>query len=798
MKVSMKWINQYAEIPVSPAEYESRMIMRGTGVEGVEYLGENLENVVVGRVLTCRDHENSDHLHVCTVDVGEGEPLQIVCGAPNVKEGILVPVAKVGAKLPGGFQIKKGKLRGVESYGMLCSGPEIGVPVELYPSVGDEGLLIFNEEYALGTDVRTIFGLDDYVVDFEILANRPDCLCCWGVARETAAALNTELKLPEVTVQDVGGDIADHVKVTVENFDRCPRYAARVIKNVRVAPSPAWIRQILHAAGMRSINNIVDITNLVMLETGHPMHAFDLSKVRGRHIIVRNAKDGETLRTLDGKDHDLLPSDLLICDAEGPTGLAGIMGGEESEITEGTCEVMFECATFDRAGTRQSTRRMGIRTESSGRFERGVSAHTIMTALNRACQLVNMLDAGDVVGGHYDYYEKLEAHKPIVCSVKRIAARTGVEISAEQMVKALTKLNFAVEFDGDDKLTVTAPDYRQDVELEADICEEVLRMVGYEHIPSTRLRGETTQGGLNPLMQRKKNIRRVMSGLGYDEMMTFSFVSKKSIAALGLPEDDARMQPLMLRNPLGEDTSCMRTTLAPDMLRILSGNYNYGNECAMLYEFGTLFDATRRTEEGLITESPAMSIGAYGKDLDFFSIRGAVEALLKTEGIVCKIVPGADCYYHPGRSARLVCGDKVIAQLGQVHPDITAAMDLPEVTLLAEIDMVAMYDCAQVMGHVNPISRMQAVSRDIALVMKEEVNLGPVMDTLREAGGALLEDIRLFDVFRGKQLGDGLKSCAFSLIFRSPDQTLTEEHLAPIMKKALKLCKERHDAEIRS
>ncbi|MBQ7455392.1 MAG: phenylalanine--tRNA ligase subunit beta [Clostridia bacterium] len=797
MKISMNWIRQYADIPVTPAEYESRMIMHGTGVEGIEYLGAECENVVVGKVLSCRDHENSDHLHVCMVDVGQGEPLQIVCGAPNVKEGILVPVALVGAKLPGGHEIKKGKLRGVESCGMLCSGPEIGVPVELYPSVGDAGLLIFNEDYPLGADVRGIFGLDDHVVDFEILANRPDCLCAWGIARETAAVLGTALRIPKVEVQDVGGDVREHVQVRVEDFEKCPHYTARVIKNVRVAPSPLWIRQILHAAGMRSINNIVDITNLVMLETGHPMHAFDLDKVRGHEIIVRTAKEGEVLRTLDGKDHALTTSDLLICDAEGPTGLAGIMGGEESEITDGTREVMFECATFDRAVTRLSARRMGIRTESSGRFERGVSAATVMTALERACQLVNLLDAGDVVGGCYDLHEKLEKPQPIVCSVKRLAARTGVAITADEMVNALEKLNFTVVLDGD-TLTVTAPDYRQDVERDADICEEVLRMVGYDRIPSTRLRGETTPGGLNPRLQRQQRLRGLLSGLGYDEIMTFSFVSKKSIESLGLPEDDPRMQPILVRNPLGEDTACMRTTLAPDMLRILSGNYNRGNECAMLYEFGTLFDGTQRTAEGLFPETPALALGAYGKGLDFYALRGAVEALCAQEGVGVKVVPGADRYYHPGRSARLMHGQAVIAQLGQVHPDVAQRYDLPEETLIAEIDLSALAEYAAPMGTVAPISRMQAVSRDIALVMDSAQPLGPVMDALRAAAGPLLEDIRLFDVFRGAQVGLGKKSAAFTLTFRSPDQTLTDETLSPLMKKILKVCKEKFDAEIRS
>ncbi len=417
MKLGMNMIREYADIPVSPKDYESKMIMSGTAVEGVEDVADGMDKVVVGRVLTCEDVEGT-HLHQCTVDVGGEEPLHIVCGAPNVKVGVLVPVALDGSHLPGGVKIKKGKLRGMVSEGMLCSATELKVPQELYPSVGDAGLLIFNEEYAVGSDVRPILGIDDYAVDFEILANRPDCLCAVGIARETAAALDTTFKAPKTDVTEAGGDIHDEVKVRVEAPDLCPRYAARVIRNVRVAPSPLWLRKYLHAAGLRSINNIVDITNFVMIEYGHPMHAFDLSKVAGREIIVRRAREGEVLTTLDGVERKLRTDDLCICDANNATGLAGIMGGEESEIIEGTTDVMFECAAFDRTAIRLTSRALGMRTEASGRFERGVCAATVMDALDRACHLVNVLNAGDVVSGVIDLYPEPKPQQVITASVK--------------------------------------------------------------------------------------------------------------------------------------------------------------------------------------------------------------------------------------------------------------------------------------------------------------------------------------------------------------------------------------------
>ena len=796
MKVSMNWLKRYADIPMTAEEYESRMIMTGTGVEGVEHLGATLENVVVGKVVSCRDHENSDHLHVCQVDVGEPELLQIVCGAPNVKEGLLVPVAKIGAKLPGGVTIKKGKLRGVESQGMLCSGPEIGVPVELYPSVGDAGLLVFQEEYPLGADVRPIFGLDDTVVDFEILANRPDCLCVWGVARETAAAMGTELRLPEIKVAEAGGDINDYARVDVLESELCPRYAAKVVKNVRIGPSPAWMRQYLHAAGMRSINNIVDITNFIMLETGHPMHAFDLSKVRGQHIIVRRANAGETLTTLDGKEHPLSGSELMICDEQGPTGLAGIMGGEESEITDETREILLECAAFDRTAIRLTSRALGIRTESSGRFERGVSPATVMQALERACQMVNELDAGDVVSGVIDLYPHPVQPATLTVSCRRIAKRAGVDVAPEKMEEILRKLQFQVVRDGD-AMTVTAPIFRQDIDQEADICEEVLRYAGYDLIPITHLRGENPMGGLNDKARRQQQIRRLLTGMGFYESMTFSFISARSIAMLGLPETDPRMRPLMVRNPLGEDTACMRTTLLCGLLKTLSTNIKNGNENGRLYELGSIFDAQHKTAEGLPTERPALAIGMYGA-ADFYAIRGVVEALCRENGMAYEIAGCDEPYLHPGRRAAILVDGEVLAVLGEVHPDAAARFDLAGRVYVAQVNLPVLFAHSVPMDTVKSIARFPAVTRDIALVMDNSKQVGPLMQAIKDGCGPMLEDIRMFDVFRGIQIGAGNKSVAFSLTYRAPDHTLTEEEINHLTEKALKVSQAKFGAVLRA
>ena len=797
MKIPMQWIGAYTPISLEPQAYMDRMIMCGDGVEGYENLGAEVENVVVGRVLTCVPHPDSDHLRVTTVDVGEGEPLQIVCGAPNCEAGILVPVAKVGARLPGGVKIKKGKLRGVASEGMLCSSEELGVPVELYPSVGAAGLLIFQEDYPLGADVRPILGIDDMVMDFEVLANRPDCLSVWGMARETAVACGSTFHKPEISVKESGGDIHEYVQVEVRDPDLCPRYVARVIKDVRVGPSPMWLRKYLHGAGMRSINNVVDITNFVMLETGHPMHAFDLDMVEGRHIIVRRAVEGEHITTLDGKAHALTSGQLVICDASKPSCVAGIMGGEESEITEKTHTMMFECAVFDRASTRVTSRALGIRTESSGRFEKGVSVKTAMEAMDRACQLINELDAGDVVSGVIDLYPNPAQQQVVTGSCKRIAQRTGVDIPPEEIERILTALYFDVEREGD-ALTAVVPDFRQDVEGEADLSEEVLRIYGYDKIPSTLLRGETTPGGRSDRMRLKDDLADQLQGMGYYEIMNFSFLSPKDIEKLNLPAGDERLQPLQIRNPLGEDTSVMRSTLVPGMLKTLALNMNHGNETARLYEAAAVFDPLHPTAEGLPTETQTLCLGVYGKEEDFYTLRGAVEQLLRHRGIAFDIVPGGESYHHPGRCARLMQGETVLCTLGEVHPAVRENFDMPARALVAEINLETIAALSQPMGAVKPMPRYPAVSRDLSLVMAESTSVDPLMADMAKAAGAILEDVKLFDVDRSAALGADMKSVAFAFVFRGADRTLTEQEITAAMDKILKVAAEKYNAVIRS
>ena len=795
MKASYNWIKEYTSVNAPREEYQHRMIMAGTAVETMEPMLP-FTGVVVGRVITCEKHENSDHLHICQVDVGGESPLQIVCGAPNVTAGQLVPTAVVGAKLPG-LTIKRGKIRGVESEGMLCSSVELMIPTDLYPSVGEAGLLILNEDYPVGMDFKAALGLEDEVIDFDILADRPDCLSIWGVARETAAVFDTAFKAPRDMDITTGDAIHQFAKVTIKNPDLCPRYTAKVVKNLRLGPSPLWMRARLHAAGIRAINNIVDITNYVMLETGHPMHAFDLGQVRGNHIIVREAEPGEQLTTLDGKKHHLLGGELLICDEQGPTGLAGIMGGLESEITENTRELLFECAAFDRTLTRVVSRRLGIRTESSGRFERGVNPATVKQAMARACALIELLDAGDVVPGIIDHYPNPVTQKTLTTSVSRIKHRSGADIDGQEMVNLLTRLDFKAELDGD-TLLVTPPLHRSDIEQEADVCEEVLRLAGYDRIPETLMRGETTQGKNSAARLMKRDVHQVLNSQGFDEIINLSFIAQKQLDAMGLPAEDERNTPIRITNPLGEDTAVMRTSLVPDMLRTLAKNLNQRNETALLYELGTVYFHEPKTDDGLFSERSALCLGAYGEQVNFYFVRDTLLALLKKAHITWDIQPGGEPYHHPGRCARILVEGAAIATVGEVHPKIAEQADIKPGCVIAEFDLEAYAKLRKPFDTVTTLPRTPAVLRDLALVVKKEQDLLPVLQEILRAGGKLLEDVQLFDVFEGTQVGEGKKSAAFSLTLRHPEKTLEEEEINRVIEKVKKNLNQAFQAEIRT
>ena len=796
MKIPMRWLNEYTKIDMPAEEYAKRMIMTGTAVEGWENTA-SFTNVVVGKVLTCEMHPDSDHLHVCSVDVGRGEPLQIVCGAPNVAAGQLVCCALEGAVLPGGT-IKKGKIRGVESSGMLCSGPELNVPESLYPHCGDKGIIVLGEDYPLGMSCAEVFGLGDDVIEYEILANRPDCLSVWGIARESASVLNEHFVMPEISFAENGkGTFGDYAKVRVEDEKNCTRYCARIITDVKIGPSPKWMREYLHGAGMRSINNIVDITNFVMLETGHPMHAFDLSKVREQTIVVRRAHEGEKLKTLDGKEHSLTGDMLVIADNETATGLAGIMGGEESEIVSDTASVLFECAAFERGNNRVTARSLGIRTESSGRFEKGVCAETCMEALDRACMLVEMLGCGKIVPGAYDHYPNPAPQKVITADANRIRRRIGVDVPTEKMEDILVSLNIDTETDGD-TLTCTVPAYRQDIEGEADLSEEVLRMYGYDHIPSTLMKGETMPGFRNEKQSFATEVKKKLVGMGFFEAQSFSFISPTWLAKLGLREDDSRLNCVRIRNPLGEDTSVMRTTLVPSMLNSLSLNMNRGNASARLMEVSPVF--LPKGEGELPEEHPWLIVGMYGEGADFYELKRVVMCLSACYGLTPDVQPGGDSYYHPGRKAELSLrgGNVKLGQIGEIHPLIAEKFDLSERAYVAQIDLQVLKACRVELGAVKPLPKFPAVSRDIALVVDEEVGAGNLLKAIEKAAGKLCESVSLFDVYRGERLGAGKKSLAFSVSFRSSDHTLTDAEISAAMDKILSVTEKTFGAAIRS
>lgn len=786
MNLSMKWLNDYIKADVDLKRYAADLTMSGSKVEGFETEGAELKNIVVGKVLSIEKHSNADSLFVCKIDAGYEEPIQIVTGATNVVAGAYVPAALDGAVVHGGKKISKGKLRGEVSEGMLCSVSELGLSRNDFPYAEEDGIFLLGDDCDLeiGGDIRDAIGLNDSVVEFEITSNRPDCLSVIGLARETAATYGFPFEIPEPVVKAGGGAVKDELTVTVENKELCLRYIAAVVKNVKIAPSPRWMRERLRASGVRPINNIVDITNYVMLEYGHPMHAFDLRHVKGSKIIVRNAKSGEKITTLDGVERTLAPEMLVIADDESPNAVAGVMGGEYSGVYDDTATVVFEAACFDGASVRMTSKKLGLRTESSGRFEKGLDPENCLPAIRRACELVEKLCAGEVCDGFLDVRGDANTVTTLELKPDWVNAFLGVEIPEKDMVKSLELLGFKLN-----GRTIEVPTFRADVECDADIAEEIARIYGYDKIPSTSLRG-LSRGMLTPEAKFERLVSQILIASGYNEVITYSFISPKSYDKIRLPKDSPLRRSVTISNPLGEDTSVMRATAIPSMLETLSRNYNNRNAAARFYGIETEY--TPVDGEKLPAEKKQIMLGAYGGNCDFFELKGIAELLIKRAGIKewdITAVTG-DPVFHPGRCAKITVGGEELGMLGEIHPEVAENYEIEARTYLARLDLETLYRHANTERQYKPMPKFPASARDLAIVCEDSLPVLEMQKKITMAVGGILEKLELFDVYRGKQVGEGKKSVAFSLTLRASDRTLTDAECDKAVNKALKLLKE--------
>ena len=792
MKLSREWLGEYTTIGAPDKEYCDAMTMSGSKVEGWEVTGSEISRVVVGRVISMERHTNSDHMWVCKIDVGGERELQIVTGAQNVNIGDLVPVALDGSTLPGGKEIRTGKLRGELSEGMLCSLGELGLEQRDFPYAIEDGIFILEEDCLPGDDIREVCGLNDSVVEFEITNNRPDCLSVRGLARESACTFHTPLTFAEPTVTAGHGDIHEKLSVEIKDAELCPRYTARMVKNIKIAPSPKWMRRRLRASGVRPINNIVDITNYVMLEYGQPMHAFDYACLHDGKIIVRRAEEGESLRTLDGNDHALTPGMLVIADPEGPVALAGVMGGANSEITDETTTIVFESANFLGHSIRKTAIALGMRTDASGRFEKGLDLFATVPAVDRACELVEMLGAGEVFDGTIDVLAKEPETTFIELDDKRINALLGTDIPREFMADTLTSLGF--ELNGN---TLTVPSWRGDCTMLADIAEECARFWGYDKIEATDIRGAATQGGYSEKTLFVRKLGTACRAMGYTEVMTYSFVSPSSLDKIKVPADSPLRDNYRILNPLGEDTSVMRTAALPSMLGVLSTNLSRRNMEAKLYEMATVYK--KQPGKVLAAERTVLTLGAYGGDVDFFALKGAVEALLCAARTpdVRFTADTETAAFHPGRCAAVWSGDTRLGTLGQIHPDVCAAYGLDGATYCAEIDVVLLHDLEGAEPVYTPLPRFPAITRDIAVVCDVSVPVGELTECIRKAEKNVLRGVKLFDVYTGVGIPEGKKSVAFSLTLRSDDGTLTDDHAEEAVRAVLDALRESFGAVIR-
>ena len=793
MKLPMSWLSDYMDAEgITPKEYADRLTMTGSKVEGVENLGSEIDKVVAGRVLTCEDHPDSDHLHVCTVDAGTGEELQIVCGAPNVKAGITVPVALHGSTLPGGVKIKKGKLRGVVSNGMICSHDELGISEGLLGYEPEYGILILPDDIKPGTDIKDVFGLNENVVEFEITSNRPDCFSIIGLARESALTFGREFSVPKPEFTEAQDNIADHLSVEVLDKDKCLRYCARMVKNVKIGPSPAWMREHLHACGVRSINNIVDITNYVLLEYGQPMHAFDLRDLEDNKIIVRRAADGEVIKTLDEQDRKLTNDDLVIADGKRAVAIAGVMGGFNSEVKDDTATVIFESATFDAASVRLTAQRVGLRTEASSRYEKGLDYNNTVPAVERACQLVEQLGCGEVCSGMLDVVGNVKERITIPFRPDKINKFLGTDIDESEMLRYFKALGIEV-----DNMTLIPPTFRPDLEGEADIAEEVARFHGYDKIPTTLLSGEATCGGKTPEQKLADKIGELLCAQGMNEIYTMTFISPSNFDKIGLSADSPLRNTVKIKNPLGEDTSVMRTSTIPSMLDILSRNYNYRNASARLFEQGKIF--LPKEGEKLPDEPVVVTLGMYGADEDFFTLKGVVEELLEQLHINNASFTAVkdNPTYHPGRAAKVTANGTELGIIGQIHPSVSKKYGIDVPCYAAELSFDALKAAIDYDIKYSPLPKFPAVTRDIAMLVDRETPVAEIEAVIRRSAGKLLEDIKLFDVYEGEQIPEGKKSVAYSAVFRAADRSLTGDEVQEVFDKVLKNLASELDAQLR-
>lgn len=795
MNTSLKWIKDLVPgLDCSAQEYMDAMTLSGSKVEGYTKMDANLEKIVVGQIKKIERHPDADKLIICQVDIGTKEPIQIVTGAQNVREGDKVPVVLDGGRVAGGhdgsvteggIKIKKGKLRGVVSNGMMCSIEELGSNRDMYPKAPLEGIYILDESVEVGSDAVKELGLDDVVVEYEITSNRVDCFSILGIAREAAATFGKEFVPPVVTKTGNGEDVNDYIKVTVKDTDLCSRYTARVLKNIKIEPSPEWMQRRLAAQGIRPINNIVDITNYVMEEFGQPMHAYDLDKIEGGEIIVRRAGEGEKFVTLDGQERTLDDSVLMICDGKKAVGMAGIMGGENSMITDDVKTMLFEAACFDGTNIRLSGKKMGMRTDASAKFEKGLDPNLAMEAMDRACQLIEELGAGEVVGGAVDVYPVKKEGRRIPFEPEKYNRLLGTEIAPETMISYFKKIELGYDEQTNE---VLVPSWRQDLECDADLAEEVARFFGYANIPMTLPSGEATTGKLSFKLRIEGMAREIAEFCGFSQGMTYSFESPKVFDKLLLPEDSKLRETVTIANPLGEDFSVMRTTSINGMLTSLSTNYNRRNKNVRLYELGNVYLPKQIPVTELPEERMQFTLGMYGEG-DFYTMKGVVEEFLYKVGMRLKpeYDPNAGRpYLHPGRQANVIYDGTIIGYLGEVHPTVAANYNIKDRVYIAVIDMPEIVSRATFDRKYEGIAKFPAATRDISMTVPKEILAGDIEKVFEEKGGKNLESYQLFDIYEGAQIKGGYKSVAYSLTFRAKDRNLEEADIAGAMNKILK------------